>query len=106
MNQSWRLLTLYHGTRIGRRPQVGHFQRAAFAIIQQKRRIGYRGGSLALEVMTQRKQRWVRRQRRMGDTAEGRKGGRVQKSRQPRKSSRLPDLYFLLGLITTTQDRC
>jgi hypothetical protein len=37
--------------KIGRCPQVGHFQRAAFATIQQKRRIGYRGGSLALDAM-------------------------------------------------------
>jgi hypothetical protein len=49
--------------KIGRRPQVGHFQRAAFAIIQQKRRIGYRGGSLALDAMGQRNQCREHRQR-------------------------------------------
>jgi hypothetical protein len=49
--------------KIGRRPQVGHFQRAAFAIIQQKRRIGYRSGSLALDAMGQRNQCREHRQR-------------------------------------------
>src|SRR5260370_8042096 len=48
MNQSRRPLTWYQGIKIGLRPQVGHFKRAALAIIQQKRWMGYRGDSLAL----------------------------------------------------------
>jgi hypothetical protein len=64
MNQSRRLLTWYQGIKIGLRPQVGHCKRAAFAIIQQKRRMGYRGDSLALVTIIKGSLPAERRQRR------------------------------------------
>ena len=63
MNQSRSPLTWCQGIKIGLRPQVGHFKRAALAIIQQKRGMGYRGDSLALVTIVEGSLPAERRQR-------------------------------------------